>query len=415
MRSFYLDGPFLISESSKKEYRVSNILRKVLRTLPEDNPIPISLVMLGILTEQLTPTNGELEEEVQIVIENIDDAPPSTVPAQTTKAVIWLLSEVRESLPSSRKKMIGNLITTSNLTTPKKKVNESSQNTTTQTNIPVETPEEGQDPDTAVTSGKEDNMSHSATSNSPTQGGQTADQSPTASTDTETDSAESTQTSNDNYKYQTDSPSNAVDEQKECDFCNATFPSVSDVVSHSIQCEARPDDKVFKCNYCDNKYISADALEKHLSNCDSRNNQTVYDCSRCGGEFDSAQELKTHRKSCPTAPSETKNKSGAESQTVTSDATGMVTNFVNDGGYGFIRTYDLDGKADSDVEGALDVFFHISEYPGTRPDMEDRLQFDVRQTEEGFKAENISQIAKGNHGSLGGKFASKRPKWGKDT
>lgn len=62
---------------------------------------------------------------------------------------------------------------------------------------------------------------------------------------------------------------------------------------------------------------------------------------------------------------------------VASDATETVDSFQNERGFGFILTFDIDKTVSSRSSDGEDVFFHISEYPGTEPSSGERLQFDV--------------------------------------
>ena len=64
-----------------------------------------------------------------------------------------------------------------------------------------------------------------------------------------------------------------------------------------------------------------------------------------------------------------------------------MSNYVTDGGYGFIHTLNENGSG-------MDVFFHISDVPGGNVEEGWRFKFDMENTEEGLRAKNIEIISK---------------------
>ena len=80
------------------------------------------------------------------------------------------------------------------------------------------------------------------------------------------------------------------------------------------------------------------------------------------------------------------------SSVIYDQATGTISSYNPDEGYGFATTLDLD-----DNSGLThDIFFHISDIEEGRVQEGWRLQFDVAQTSKGYKARNIQIISKGS-------------------
>lgn len=71
------------------------------------------------------------------------------------------------------------------------------------------------------------------------------------------------------------------------------------------------------------------------------------------------------------------------------DATGTVTTYEEERGYGFASTLDVrDGST-------TDVFFHISDVAAGSVEEGWRLQFDVFSSRKGFRAGNVDVLSKG--------------------
>lgn len=88
--------------------------------------------------------------------------------------------------------------------------------------------------------------------------------------------------------------------------------------------------------------------------------------------------------------------SNSESSKATQGATGTVTEYIEDGGYGFATTSDIGRRTRNGSREPVDVFVHISNLPTTTMEIGWRLQFDIKQTDQGFEAENITILSKDN-------------------
>lgn len=72
----------------------------------------------------------------------------------------------------------------------------------------------------------------------------------------------------------------------------------------------------------------------------------------------------------------------------TEGATGVVTTYEHNQGYGFVSTLDVE------TDETTDVFFHISELTENTVEKGWRFQFDVYSSQKGFRAENIEVLRK---------------------
>lgn len=63
-------------------------------------------------------------------------------------------------------------------------------------------------------------------------------------------------------------------------------------------------------------------------------------------------------------------------------ATGTVSFFHDDDGYGFLETDDADD----------DVFFHISEVSGPEPEEGEEFEFEIGQGDRGPRATNMTRL-----------------------
>lgn len=73
----------------------------------------------------------------------------------------------------------------------------------------------------------------------------------------------------------------------------------------------------------------------------------------------------------------------------TKNATGTITNYVSDRGYGFITTTDIGRRRSDGSRAPEDIFFHISDIPTQDVKEGWRLQFDIEMSDDGFEAKNI--------------------------
>ncbi|WP_169719009.1 cold-shock protein [Haloplanus natans] len=314
--------------------------------------MPDGLVLVGILAGQLRPTTEAAAQRSQALVAAADDPPAATVSTQTVKSLQWLLHEIGDELAPARKQQIGTVITAAEL--------------------------------------------HSAAEPSGTTTAHTA----TATTDA--DAATDTEP--------------AVT----CEFCETGFESEDSLRSHWLDCPARPSDARFECPHCQQTYIAEYALTQHLEACPDGDTSTnlgsgassdpntappngtpspsTHRCPDCGAQFDSRSALRAHAFTCV----------GSETgrTVVVRGASGPVVHYDSDG-YGFISTPALDDA---------DVFFHVSDVPGGDCEEETVLEFDVIETNEGFRAVNISR---GGNGTPPDRrespFASDRAQWSKDT
>jgi len=217
-------------------------------------------------------------------------------------------------------------------------------------------------------------------------------------------------------KYSTSSPSRRG---FECDFCSSTFDSKSDLTTHSIHCEERPSDAYFQCEYCQNRYVSKHGLIDHLKSCETKQRKQStqnkeaqqYQCDHCGKEFDLAHRLTRHKHSCSQSDTSTEiNQSTDEGSD--NSLTGYVSYYNSEEGYGFISTSDIEDSENSDTDGLIDVFFHVSSYPDESPKEKDRVQFEVLKTDDGFKTDEIVYAESESPEGHKIKFASDRKQWG---
>lgn len=368
---------------------VAFAIQNVLNTLPDES-VPRGLILLGILTEQLAPIASDTEKYIRIASENIDRAPAAKIPVETVKGVMWLLSEVQDSLDSERKQTIGRLLTEAHLNSP----------------------------------GLSDTSNESSQIKDSVKAAQSTETVPTASSDTsasETDTTVENETTDNNPTAETTTSNDSDDgERLDCEFCAASFRSESDLMSYSIQCDERPSDARFQCEYCKNEYISERALSRHLEDCGEVNETVVYECETCDERFESPQRLIKHkpthsRSNSPQAKSTSRTRSRSDTKLIERGTTGFVVHFDADDGYGFIDSSAVLKHQNSDLDVSEDVFFHVSEYPGRRAEENEKLRFDIKKTDRGFKAVNISFARLKQIETRDDTFASTRLRWRTDT
>ncbi|WP_265112013.1 cold shock domain-containing protein [Halosolutus halophilus] len=388
---FYLEDDHLVSDTTETEYRVEGKFRRVLETLPDES-VPRALILFGLLTEQLAPVESDSEKYIRIASENVDRAPAAEIPVETVKGTMWLLSEVRDSLDTERKRTIGRLLTEAQLNSPGLI---STSNASSETE---DSTDAAPSPETAPT----------ASSKTPPSG-----------TDT---TAEDEITNNDEPAAESTTSNDSDDgERLDCEFCAASFRSESDLMSHSIQCDKRPSDARFQCEHCKNEYISERALSRHLEDCGEIGTTVIYDCETCGEQFESPQRLIKHKhthsrsNSASRARTTSRTRSCSNTELIERGATGFVVYFDADGGYGFIDSSAVLKHQNTDSDASEDVFFHINEYPGSKVQENEKLRFDIKKTDRRFKAVNISFAQRERIETRDDTFASTRPRWGTDT
>lgn len=347
-------GSHLVSDVTQTEYQVGEPFERVLQTLLDDS-VPRGLVWLGILTEQLEPVDEDIEDHIRVVTENVADAPTTTISSQTVSAIEGFLSRERESLDGARNQVIDDLLTSASLDSSG--VNKAAA-----------------EPDATDTS-------HPA---------QRVDREQ-SNADRKTEVGET--------------------EAFDCESCGDSFASESALTSHSTNCKEQTATTRYECEHCQNVYISEQYLKQHLEDCSATSGRTVYRCDHCDKEFDDALAMVRHEQACADATSHADTGTGQ----VASGATGAVAEYDASRGYGFITTFDISDSEETGADGAVKVFFHLSEYPGNQAAEGDRLGFDVERTERGLRAVNISRLPSETSEPWRIDLASKRPRWGRDS
>lgn len=414
--AFYIDESKVVSETKSVQYSTSRPFQKVLQTLPEQKPVPPAIVMLGVLTEQLVPTEASIDEHVQLVTDKVDEAPTAVVPPETVEGIEWLLAQVADSLQSERKRVIGRLVAEAQLDTPRN------------SNSPIKGADDGppthadDTPNSSAeasetrgtltdTAAEDDNVSESPPGerNGADIQGTITDQ-PASNKET---TAKYTTSPEGPLSHNRDGSEGCIESDGvTCEFCNTRFPAESDLISHLSSCEDRPSDAHYECHYCGNKYILENKLAEHLDECREKLRETShetrtsdgYNCSECGESFDLRREMIRHEYSCTDTTSSQQSLSTSSSGFIERGTTGLVSNFEPAKGYGFINMSDR----------SEDIFFHVSEYDGSDLEEGDHLEFDIKQGNEGLKAINISDVDT-TTGGWNPTFAGERPRWGNDT
>lgn len=353
------DGEDVIENSGGTDYQVSKRFSTVLDTLPNSS-VPKALVMLGLLTEEVTPVSGDLSHQQTIAAE-VTDPPPADVPTETVEGIVWLLNEVRASIDDDRKNTIGTILSNAGLTAP------SPGNA-----------------DAVNTSGPEMRDSSEEVRHSTPIQNSTADEARNRS---------------------------LSEKPYECEFCAKQFHKEKALMSHLITCDEKPDGARFSCDQCDKSYHSQYALDRHIErhHGNETSQDTVHRCSDCGSEFESAMDLLKH-KTDHTEQSHTSTGSDTSSSSnktqkrndeyIARQDVGTVAHYNAEEGYGFISTSEV-----SD-----DVFFHISDVRGRSPTESDLLQYDIIETDRGYKATHITYQPRKQPSE--DTFASTRTRWG---
>ncbi|WP_311174127.1 cold shock domain-containing protein [Halobellus ordinarius] len=355
--SFRVEESRVVSDTTPVEYRVSESFHRVLNTLPDD-AVPKGLVMVGVLTEQLHPIDGEAAQHVEHVEASVTTASAAVVPGQTVDAILWLLQQVSSSLSEDRKELVGDVIAATGL-------NERGAGALDEESRTGRTAEQAHPTVAAVA-----NESHFA-----------------CEFCAQPFEFEGQLTSH--WAQCDDRPSG---EYFECPNCHNKFIAEYARTQHLQSCNATPPD----------------------STNTSTTDETDYTCSSCGEAFDSRRKLQAHEFHCATPNTESQSESTTESDVLVRDAIGTVTHYSSDG-YGFISTTALADVDHPDADVSEDVFFHISEYPGHDATEGDLLTFNVIETEEGFNATEISKRQPQQQENRDDTFASTRPQWSKDT
>lgn len=341
------DGEDRIENSGGSNYGVSERFQVVIDSLP-DRQVPKSLVLIGLLTEELTPESGDASSHRSIA-RSVTDPPQADVPAETVERILWMLSEVRETLPADRKQTIGRILSNSGLNAPG--INSTHTAETPQSNENAAGTDEDQStPNSLDTSETSDDQASSR------------------------------------GKY-------------ECEFCANQFQTDRDLMSHLTSCPDKPAGIQFSCDQCSRTYHSQYALNKHLDRSHKTTNTgtTEHRCSDCNATFDSATALIEHRTTHSDSTSENHQTNNAYAAR---NDIGFVAHYNAQDSYGFISTSEVPD----------DVFFHRTDVDGRTPTEDDYLQYDIRETERGYKAINITHKPRVEQPD--DPFASTRTRWG---
>lgn len=112
------DPTTLVNQADGPNLRSTVPFQSVIDTLPNQCPIPASVIKLGLLSDHLDPQS----EKFEITTEDLNTEPSSAtvVPPQTLAQVRWLLSNHTSHLTDHQKKQIGDLCSASGLNQPPK-------------------------------------------------------------------------------------------------------------------------------------------------------------------------------------------------------------------------------------------------------------------------------------------------------
>lgn len=98
-----------MAESEGTELTASRSFRRLSGIL-SDEGVASSLVLLGILTGQIDPVEGDRGPLFRTAVDAVNEASPVSIGPNTVKAIEWLLAEVRDQLSPERKRLIGRLV-----------------------------------------------------------------------------------------------------------------------------------------------------------------------------------------------------------------------------------------------------------------------------------------------------------------
>lgn len=450
-------------------YDTTEKFQTVLDTLPEERPVPPALVVFGALIGQLQPGNEASEQQLRSSIQTIDELPPVTLPQKTARATLLLYARVMESLDSTRRQRVKQLVEVTGLFPSQVSTAPAAPSGgQTEMSTDPDQPETTTDRDeSAATTGTADGepsnvQTSSGTAHSADQH-DTSDAQSASSQATSTGSESSTaaagdesQSGNDGAtKYSTDTAgvnpgyesssaetrtsgsdtdantggtqSAPVDTNTptsySCEFCGTAFIEEASVISHATDCDERPPESRSVCDACGNVYSSTHALKRHLRSCDgsatgATDNADHYECPNCGAGFGSRSEMIRHRRDC--RQHRGKESAEAAAETVTPrgnrDAVGVMREYNSERGFGFASismTPDASGSSSS----SADVFVHVSDCTGGPPTAYDRVHFNLTQTDDGLKAVDVL-VESRDHPDVDShddRFASQRPQWGQDS
>lgn len=89
---------------------------------------------------------------------------------------------------------------------------------------------------------------------------------------------------------------------------------------------------------------------------------------------------------------DTDERSLPDSQAFPETATGTVSTYNDDRGFGFVTTSDLTQELADGTETTTDAFFHISDLPVASVETGDRLQFSIIDTDDGPRCDEVTVL-----------------------
>lgn len=110
------DPTTLVDQEDGPSLSCTVAFRRVIDTLPEQYPVPTSIIKLGLLTQHLEPKSGEYNIDRNRI--NSNSVSTTSVPPQTLARIRWLLSNHTSDLSDEEKKQVGELCSVSGLNRP---------------------------------------------------------------------------------------------------------------------------------------------------------------------------------------------------------------------------------------------------------------------------------------------------------
>jgi len=246
----------LVAEDDLPDLSLTDSFSDIIKSLPEEEPIPPAIVYFGILTRQLYLDSNDYSINFDGV--PIEQAPKAVVPPKTLHIVRKMLLDCTDELNEQQKKAIGEFIESTNLNrhpkngcTPEKSVN-----------ITIE-----QYP-LSVTWLKEDSESSNSKAH-------------------------------------------------ECPYCSKEYTNINEFKSHKNKCSERnpkknsqsKDRSKYECPHCSRSYDGKMALKGHKKKCSSKNSskdtnntnnesRLKYKCKYCKKKFSKKKKRNKHEEEC---------------------------------------------------------------------------------------------------------------------
>lgn len=106
----------VIADPSAPKLVATDSFRRLIATLPNSRPVPMSIIKLGLLTNHLEPKPDSVVSDLSAI--KIDATRTVPIPSETHTAIVWLLANHCESLTQRRKEKVGKLCEAANLNAP---------------------------------------------------------------------------------------------------------------------------------------------------------------------------------------------------------------------------------------------------------------------------------------------------------